>query len=128
MTSFGGGLVPTIVPTVFVSDGRLGELLVYRVVQESDVDGIDLAAQSFRVSAADCFHNAVATEEVIVALATNGWSARTSSPCNSRNASALTIDFQNLVLVQIEQLHLLVPSVKSKSHSKRTAPQWPQTW
>lgn len=34
------------------------------------------------------------------------------------------IAFQFLVLVQMEQLHLLVPALKSMSASKRTAPQW----
>jgi len=53
------------VPTVFVSDGRLGKLLLHRVVQASDVDGVELAAKLFYVSAAESFHAAAATEEVV---------------------------------------------------------------
>jgi hypothetical protein len=34
------------------------------------------------------------------------------------------IAFQFLVFVQMEQLHLFVPALKSISASKRTAPQW----
>jgi len=34
------------------------------------------------------------------------------------------IAFQFLVLVQMEQLHLFVPALKSMSASNRTAPQW----
>jgi hypothetical protein len=62
---FGGRFAPPIVPTVFVSDGRLGELLVHRVVQASDVDGVELAAEFFHVSATARFHAAAATEEVV---------------------------------------------------------------
>ena len=32
--------------------------------------------------------------------------------------------FQFLFFVQIEQLHFMVPALKSMSASKRTAPQW----
>src|SRR5919107_2920764 len=39
-------------------------------------------------------------------------------------ASALTMAFQNLILVHTEQSHLLVPSARSSSHSERIAPQW----
>ncbi len=68
MTSFGRGLVPPIVPTVFVSDGCLGELLIRRVVQASDVESVELATQFFHISPAESLHAAVAAEEVVYGI------------------------------------------------------------
>jgi hypothetical protein len=69
MTSFGGGLVPPVVPTVFVGDGRLGDLLVNCIVQASDVDSVELTAEFFHVSAAEGFYASAAAETVVYGIA-----------------------------------------------------------
>jgi len=43
----------------------LGELLVHRIVQASDVDCVEFTAECFHVSAAESLHAAAAAEEVM---------------------------------------------------------------
>jgi hypothetical protein len=48
---------------------------------------------------------------------------RFASPAERRKKSAPTIAPHSLVILHIEQLHLQVPALRSRSASKRTAPQ-----
>src|SRR5439155_17545242 len=123
VTSLCGHALPVVVLSIFVPDGRLRELNGRRIVQTGEAHSVELAHLR-RLPTPERLHAAAAAEEVMDDPAPERVLRECFFPCSSRNAPALAMAFQNRCLKQMEQLHRLVPLAKSRSHSKRTAPQW----
>ncbi len=105
----------------------LRKLLGSGFVQAGDVDRVE-AAELFDAAPPERLDAKAAAEEVLDGAAAENVLRQSFFPRTSWSSAVWTIAFQHPVFEQIGQLHLLVTEARSRSHSKRTAPQWQPPW
>src|SRR5882724_2642035 len=115
---------PFVVAPVDIHHGSIGQFGGIDVIEGAQVDGIEGAGAVFHVCLSEGAHPAGPAEAVMDAPGAELVVRQFGFADSRRTSFGLTAASHDLCFAHTEQLHLIVPALRSRSASKRTLPQW----
>jgi len=119
--------LPPVVQPVDGRDWHFGKFFLRDALQAADVHAVHLADGSV-IADAKARTPQCLQKKCWFFFVLKRYSVISPSPASRRKFSGLATATQNRFLLQMEQLHRYVLTVKSRSASNRTAPQWHLPW